>query len=776
MLVEQLAVRLLVLDALLALGEVRVLVLVVRGRAQQQTLLARLLSRVARARHAVHKAREHELLGHAGDARRDADLEETVVALEVEQVDVQHVLVAAFRGVTADVVLLVLPEEVGLEQRRRQQTGEHARGQVRLSLAGHVLLHFGVTRDGHVHVGDVVAHRVAGLVAPPHRPRPLAVRRRRLHVPEGELGVGGVDAGAEDAATDALERVDLHRLAVLEAEDFAEQRKRLRVDDVDDRDVGVRRRALRGHEEEERLHGVVVVRQTHGLEQLGDPRLVRVELADLILALGDERRQRLLAGAPVLHVVAAADETEPLAVDRVLHQRGLDHTGAEDGLHVRRVGDVGRQSGHVRRLQRELQQLQVDVDVELDLAQLLDHRRVRGLARAVKLLVRHLLLLLELGLGVKLQHVVLLGVVVLALRGLGGRSGGGALCLALFLLLDLGQVREGLRARGQRELGLIALTGHETPVADEELLGVGAQRGVLLGVRRSARAGALVRGGLKTGGGGVLLVAHGAREGGDAHHSVEDAVESALAARAQEARHRPAVLLHQLVDVVLRQRGGARGEAADLERALLVPRVVRGEVHHTGRERHDRARVDSAGAHVAVQHHDVHVDNARQLGQVVDTHVVGLVLGVVEVVDVELLAHAVVLQRVETEPLLGASGNAGFLADALLSLAGLGAAADAGLHRRLELLRHGRRAVYAVVGLGLGLEHVLAVHGGDGDAVGGVARLERGHALALSLGLLAQTGGLGVAHLLLLQQLGRGAGVAEGGDGALDLGVQLAVP
>eukprot|EP00965_Chrysotila_dentata_P052345 1736286-Pleurochrysis_carterae.AAC.3 len=117
--------------------------------------------------------------------------------------------------VASQVVVLVLPEGMGLKQRLRQHAVEQPRGRVGLDAP--------LARDDCRECEARVEHgvRVARAVALPLGPQVGAMAIRRLHVAQAEARVGGVLDRAVEAPAVALDTVNVHDAARAVDEDLA---------------------------------------------------------------------------------------------------------------------------------------------------------------------------------------------------------------------------------------------------------------------------------------------------------------------------------------------------------------------------------------------------------------------------------------------------------------------------------------------------------------------------------------------------------------------------
>ena len=282
------------------------------------------------------------------------------VAADAE-VDEDDLLLGVVLRVAAQVVGLVLPEGVPLEQRRRQQPVEQPPRHEGLDAVREVLGHRRLARDHGALDGVGHLVRVAALVPPPVGPRHLPVRDRRLQLAQAEARVARVVERAVVAAAVRLDPVDVHHPPRAVHEELEPHAVLLRLLGDEVRDLRVVGERLLGQEELQRLRQHHV-RLADRLEHRRQPGL-----------LGGEELLRVV-GAPVLeggHLgvdvpegdrVRAPHQPVDLAVRRVVGEARLHRDVAEHVGDVLHLGDGVLERLRVRRHQRELHHLHVDDD------------------------------------------------------------------------------------------------------------------------------------------------------------------------------------------------------------------------------------------------------------------------------------------------------------------------------------------------------------------------------------------------------------------------------
>ena len=269
--------------------------------------------------------------------------------------------------------LAVLPEDVRLEQRRRQQPAQQARRHKGLRAE----LPREIARDEQRGARGRVGARVAR-----HEPRPLALQEGRArHVVEAEGVVRREDERAVEAARVRHDVVHVHDGRAAEDHDLFDARP-LRVGLHDDAGhaAEVERRVVpRRHLQVAPLHVLLA----EWLEDVRDPPLALGEHVGLALivrhviavvgrdvppAKVGRRHGQPRVCVPQLHVVPLADEAQPAAVRRLLHGDALDgvrvERDAEDGDEVGVRPDLGRQRREGVLLERVLSQLHVHLRVD----------------------------------------------------------------------------------------------------------------------------------------------------------------------------------------------------------------------------------------------------------------------------------------------------------------------------------------------------------------------------------------------------------------------------
>ncbi len=141
---------------------------------------------------------------------------------------------------------LILPEEVGVKQRRRNDAVEQTRWNELLVGPGDVGRVDLVADDDDRSRVRVLGVRVSGAVPLPPGPRVVPVLDRGLHVAQGVVDVGGVLQRAVEATTVRHDVVDLNDAEALEHEDLLPRSALLRVNADHVGHVRVRRQRVLG--------------------------------------------------------------------------------------------------------------------------------------------------------------------------------------------------------------------------------------------------------------------------------------------------------------------------------------------------------------------------------------------------------------------------------------------------------------------------------------------------------------------------------------------------
>ena len=125
--------------------------------------------------------------------------------------------------------------------------------------------------------------------------------------------------------------------------------------------VCVGRERLLGQEDWQ-YEGLDEVLEAHGLKDWYDPILGVLELARNVLAVALLHARTRIDGLPELQVMVAADEVHPLAMLGILDRRCLHRDRAKDLAHVGLAGDLLAERLEVCRLERELHDLEIDLN------------------------------------------------------------------------------------------------------------------------------------------------------------------------------------------------------------------------------------------------------------------------------------------------------------------------------------------------------------------------------------------------------------------------------
>ena len=263
------------------------------------------------------------MLGRTVSSRVDGGFVVSDVAPMTPQ-DVSGILVL---GVTANVVIRILPETMCLEDAVGNETPEKTRGKEGFESARDI---FGVSRvaedDGGLRrLHAVISREVASSVAFPSRPEAKSVSNGGMEFAIREVGVAGVDLRAVPAAADGDQVVDVSGFVIAEGDDFLELATSLGADSIDDDGGLVLSEALfRKQEEDRRLEeGAHEELAADRLDDVEDPFFSRREIVGEEAHVGAWERHTRIRAVPVLDVVFLTDEADPLTVFGILNDGAL---------------------------------------------------------------------------------------------------------------------------------------------------------------------------------------------------------------------------------------------------------------------------------------------------------------------------------------------------------------------------------------------------------------------------------------------------------------------